>query len=73
MSVWGVVGIVIGAALVGWPYEIARFREQIDSIGSTRSVFEIEPADWHVEIVRLIGMLLLIGGLGAVVFSVLPS
>lgn len=73
MSVWGILGILTGIALVGWPYEIARIREQIDSIGSTRSVFEIEPADWHVEIIRLTGGVLLVGGIGAVVFSVLPS
>jgi uncharacterized membrane protein HdeD (DUF308 family) len=73
MIVWGILGILIGAILVGWPYEIARVREQIDSIGSARSVFDVEPADWHVEIVRLTGVLLLVGGLGAVVFGVIPS
>ncbi len=47
-----------------WPYEVARFEEQLDSIGSKRSWSEAEPADWKVVLARVVGV-------GMVVFGVL--
>jgi hypothetical protein len=39
-----------------WPYRLARFEEQLDSIGSKRSWSEVEPADWKVTLTRVIGV-----------------
>lgn len=49
--------LIIAFGLVGavWPYEVARFEEQIDAIGSKRSASEVEPADWKVYLTRIFG------------------
>ncbi|WEL18136.1 putative membrane protein [Halorhabdus sp. SVX81] len=48
--------ITIGLVSAVWPYEVARFEEQIDAIGSKRSWSDIEPADWKVSLLRISGI-----------------
>lgn len=51
-----------------WPYEMARFEERIDSIGSKRAWSEVEPADWKVALTRVVGVgMVLVGLLGLLV------
>lgn len=47
-----------------WPYKVARFEEQMDSIGSKRSASEVEPAGWKVILTRIIGIGMIIIGTG---------
>jgi hypothetical protein len=46
-----IVGLAIVAAgilSIRYAYEITRFEERIDAIGSKRDRSEIEPAEWNV-------------------------
>jgi hypothetical protein len=54
--VLGALIIAIGAAGAIWPYEVARFEEQIDAIGSKRSASAVEPAEWKVQLTRVFGV-----------------
>ncbi len=48
-----------------WPYRLARFEEQLDSIGSKRSWSEVEPADWKAMLTRIVGVgMVVVGVLG---------
>lgn len=47
--------LVFGIPAAIWPYQLARFEEQLDSIGSKRSWSEVEPADWKVLLTRIMG------------------
>lgn len=67
----GVVLILFGLLGVIWPYRVARFQESINAIGSTDSVFEIEPAGWMVTLTRILGVVIILYGL-AVLFGYLP-
>ena len=60
----GTVLLAIGIASAVRPYEVARFEDRLDAIGSTRSWSEIEPADWKVLLTRL-------GGIAVSLFGVL--
>jgi hypothetical protein len=48
--------LVVGVPHAVWPYKLARFKEQMDSIGSKRSWDEVEPADWKVTLTRVLGV-----------------
>lgn len=48
--------LVFGIPGAIWPYQLARFEEQFDSIGSKRSWSEVEPADWKVTVTRFMGV-----------------
>jgi len=69
MSVGGFLLCILGAVLTIWSYEIARFREQLDVIGSKRSLFEVEPADWYVDTTRITRVIFVVAGLGAILLS----
>lgn len=65
---FGAVFIVVGLLGAIWPYRVARFREALDAIGSTRKMSEVEPAGWMVTLTRvgsivafLIGVVVLLG------------
>ena len=66
----GLVLLVGGAVGARYAHVLARFDEQIDSIGSTRRWDEVEPATWKVAFVLfagvvgfLIGVFLLVSAL----------
>jgi len=61
--VLGALMLIVGGAAVVSPYEVARFEEMIDAIGSTRRASEIEPADWKVTVTRIAGGVLVLVGL----------
>lgn len=63
---FALVLIVVGLPGAVWPYEVARFGEQIDAIGSKRAASEVKPTDWNVTITRLIG-----GGMVAIGVTIL--
>jgi len=52
----GFLVLAWGVAMAVWPYRVARFEEQIDSIGSKRRWSEVEPAGWKVLLTRVIGV-----------------
>lgn len=57
--------LIIGFGLLGAlrPYEVARFEESVDAIGSKRSSSEVEPAEWKVAVTRGTGMIVTLFGL----------
>ncbi|EMA57140.1 hypothetical protein [Halorubrum lipolyticum] len=48
--------LAVGIPHAAWPYQFARFEEQIDSIGSKRSWSDVEPAEWKVTLTRVVGI-----------------
>ncbi len=58
----GFVLLVFGAPSAMWPYQLARFEEQLDSIGSKRRWDDVEPADWKVTLTRGLGAVMAVGG-----------
>lgn len=67
----GVFLFVLGLPALIWPYESAKLGEQLDAIGSSRSLREVEPAGWKVSLTKLMGVGLSGGGLVAAVVSIL--
>ena len=59
MGLFLLVGGLLGAL---WPYKVAKFGEQWDSIGSKRSWYSVEPADWNVTLTRGLGILFSVFG-----------
>ena len=61
----GMALILVAFGLPGaiWPHKVARFEEQMDSIGSKRSWSEVEPAGWKVVLTRAIGVGMVLAGL----------
>jgi hypothetical protein len=62
----GVLLVVLGVANAAFPYKMARFEEQLDSIGSKRTWEEVEPADWKVSLTRISGVVFVPLGLALV-------
>lgn len=58
--------LVGGLACAIWPYKLARFSEQWDSIGSKRSWDSVEPADWYVTVTRITGLLAVLIGIALI-------
>ena len=58
----GAVLLALGLACALRPYELARFEEQLDSIGSKRSWSAVEPADWKVIVTRISGIVVSLFG-----------
>ena len=48
--------LLVGIPHAVWPYEAAKLREQIDSIGSRRSRSEGEPKEWAATVNRVLGV-----------------
>lgn len=63
--------ILIGLPQVIWSYKIARFGEQIDSIGSRRSWDSVEPTWWRVGLTKLVGIGMIIIGVILVISGIL--
>lgn len=60
----GLVLLVGGTVGYRYAYELARFGERVDSIGSTTQWNEVEPAHWNVYLNKVIAVTAaLIGGL----------
>jgi len=45
---------------------LTRFGEQIDAIGSTTTMSEVEAADWNVALTKIISAILAVVGLGMI-------
>jgi len=60
---WAVFLVIFGVPPAVWPYRMARFEEQMDSIGSKRRWDEVEPADWKVTLNRMLGVGMSVVGL----------
>lgn len=54
--------IVFGIPLAVWPYRVALFGEQTDSIGSKRSWSEVEPTESKVKLTRILGVVMTVVG-----------
>lgn len=61
-TVAAVLLIVANVLIYRYAYTVARFKEQVDAIGSKRSASEVEPAEWNVTLTK-----------GTAVFGVLFS
>ncbi|MGM0449101.1 MAG: hypothetical protein ACQERM_12780 [Methanobacteriota archaeon] len=59
--------LAVGIPNAVWPYKFAKFEEQIDSIGSRRSWSEVEPADWKVALIRVVGAGMALFGLASLI------
>jgi len=67
---WLLLGLFfLGTGLYGAirPYELARFTEQIDALGSRHDVGSVEPTDWNVRLTRLVSLFLALCGVTIVV------
>lgn len=69
MNPTGFIFVLCGAVSAIWPYKLARFSEQLDAIGSKRSLATVEPAEWTVELTRIVGVLMIVFGVGMVLFG----
>lgn len=58
----GLLLVLFGLPAAIWPYKMARFEEQMDSIGSKRSWSEVEPAEWKVVLTRIAGVVMMLIG-----------
>lgn len=56
-----VLFVAFGLPAAVYARRIARFNEQLDAIGSTRSG-TVEPAGWHVALTRISGVVLVSAG-----------
>ncbi len=70
--------LVFGAFLLGsgalfalYPYRLARFSEQLDAIGSTTRLSEVEPAGWKVSLNRIGGVTCALVGALVLVLGIL--
>lgn len=69
MLLAGVFFFVLGLPALIWPYESAKLGEQLDAIGSSRRMAEVEPAGWKVSLTKFMGIALSGGGVVAVLVS----
>jgi len=68
---WGLCLVVIGAVGFRYARGITRFGEQMDAIGSTTRMSEVEAADWNVALTKIGSVVLALVGLGMLVGVVL--
>jgi len=66
---FGLVLLAVGLYGAFRPYQLARFGEQLDAIGSKRSLGEVEPADWNVFFTRIVSVALSVFGSGVLLFA----
>ncbi|PSP26729.1 hypothetical protein BRC65_09830 [Halobacteriales archaeon QH_2_65_14] len=62
LAILGVLLMVAGVRSMVRPYELGKFDEQIDAVGSTRPVPDVEPADWKVALHRYGGAAITVAG-----------
>jgi hypothetical protein len=55
--------LLFGGAGAFFPYEVARFGEQIDAIGSKTPARNVEPTGWNVALTRIVSIGLVVFGL----------
>ncbi|MFC7131720.1 MULTISPECIES: hypothetical protein [Salinibaculum] len=59
----GLFCLVFGGVGTVYPRPVARLGEQLDAIGSTTPLHEVEPAEWNVLLTRVVSVILaLLGG-----------
>ena len=63
-ALFGLLFLVFGGVGVVYPRPVARFGEQLDAIGSTTSMDEVEPTDWNVVLTRVVSVVFVLFGLG---------
>lgn len=70
-AVWNAfLGLLLvggGAAGHRYAYEVTRFGEQLDAIGSTTRSSEVEPTDWNVMVTKLCSVAAVVVGLAVLV------
>lgn len=67
----GIALFVVGAVSARYAHVLARWDEQLDAIGSTRSWDEVEPATWKITVVLLAALLTALVGLFVSVSAIL--
>jgi len=68
---YGILLVVFGVVSFRYARGITRFGEQIDAIGSTTPMSEVEAADWNVGLTKVISAILAVVGLGMLVGALL--
>lgn len=63
LVLFGLLAVLVGAALYWFARPLARFSEQLDAIGSTTSTEEVEAARWKVVLYSAVSLLVAIAGL----------
>ncbi|WP_224333219.1 hypothetical protein [Haloprofundus halobius] len=51
----GILALPVGLAVYRYAYELTRFDEQMDAIGSKTRASDVEPAEWNVLLTKLFG------------------
>jgi hypothetical protein len=64
---FGLLALFGGSGMYYYAEGLTRFSEQLDAIGSTTPIDEVEPAGWNVMLTRLVGALITFAGLALVV------
>lgn len=64
---FGSLALIGGPLLYYYAEGLTRFSEQLDAIGSTRPMEEVEPAGWNVMLTRIVGAVVAFAGLALVV------
>jgi hypothetical protein len=59
----GLLVVLLGVLVAVRPYSVAQFEEQLDAIGSKRSLSDVEPADWKVTLTRFFRVAITLFGL----------
>lgn len=65
----GLALVAVGAGMVKYAYRLTKVEEQIDAIGSERPG-DVEPADWHVTLTKLLGAVVAAGGVVVLALAV---
>lgn len=61
--VGGILLTIQGVLMIWKAYELTRFSEQLDAIGSKRRASQVEPAEWNVTVTRRLGPFFVLFGL----------
>lgn len=59
----GIIIVLFGLLGAIWPYQLTRFNEQMDAIGSKRRASDVEPAEWNVMLTRIFSVVMIFIGI----------
>ncbi|SIR98666.1 hypothetical protein SAMN05421858_4998 [Haladaptatus litoreus] len=73
-----ITGLLLGGALIGlglfgmrYAYQLTRFGEQIDAIGSKQRFSDVEPAEWNVSLSRALSLIVVLTGIVIIILALI--
>jgi hypothetical protein len=70
---FGLLLLIVGLPGAVYPYQVTRFFERLDAIGSETRLTEVEPADWNVLVTRIFSVGLSLVGVSIAGLSIAPK